>query len=348
MCPVALAALLCLPAASPLAQITLTHEDYPYRPGSGQLTTLYSTVSNQAAIDALIAQSGPNQTWDLTALSFNRSYSGAFTVTAGPTGEHAAEFPEATSTMAAPHLVWNGTAGGLEIAEQFTYVRFDEEGVYTLGTHIINSNMDDLEPYLDGGEQRYAFPLVYGGGWESEFQRSSWLVDETYEVDGWGTMVIPEVTTPIPALRVKISYTEYDEDWGWLFNWVCYEFRSAQPIIARICGDYFNWDEATITKLEYSVSAETGVPRVSLRLDPVYPNPVGGVARVAYALPAPADVELTVFDVLGRPVRTVVRGVRGGGTHTAEVGAEGLAAGRYVLRIVSGAEVRTRAFSVVR
>lgn len=47
-----------------------------------------------------------------------------------------------------------------------------------------------------------------------------------------------------------------------------------------------------------------------------YPNPTHGVARFDLALPAAADVDVAVFDLLGRRVQTLAHGAMSPGTHT--------------------------------
>ena len=66
-----------------------------------------------------------------------------------------------------------------------------------------------------------------------------------------------------------------------------------------------------------------------------YPNPSAGQAvRVAYLLPSDAAVALEVFDVLGRQVLRLEREDKAG-AHVATLDVSRLAAGPYVLQVVS-------------
>ena len=80
----------------------------------------------------------------------------------------------------------------------------------------------------------------------------------------------------------------------------------------------------------------------------VAPNPAASRAAVSFALAAPADVRVTVVDVLGRTVRVVADGPRAAGTQSAEVDLSGLAAGRYLVVVEAGAGRAARPLSVVR
>lgn len=83
------------------------------------------------------------------------------------------------------------------------------------------------------------------------------------------------------------------------------------------------------------------------------PNPFLGRTAIAWSLPADADVDLAVFDVAGRRVRTLARGVRTAGRHEAgwdgrdESGAR-VAPGVYLIRYRAGAEVTARRLVVLQ
>jgi hypothetical protein len=47
------------------------------------------------------------------------------------------------------------------------------------------------------------------------------------------------------------------------------------------------------------------------------PNPFSGAVEISYRLPAAGDVDLSVFDVSGRKIRTVITGMLAAGVHTA-------------------------------
>jgi hypothetical protein len=66
-----------------------------------------------------------------------------------------------------------------------------------------------------------------------------------------------------------------------------------------------------------SQAADAGsAPALRLTLDPVAPNPVRGSATLTYRLPAAGPVDLAIFDLAGRRVRTLVSGARPAGAHT--------------------------------
>ena len=79
-----------------------------------------------------------------------------------------------------------------------------------------------------------------------------------------------------------------------------------------------------------------------------YPNPFQHSTTIEYVLPAPTHVALTVYDLLGRQVRTLADEVRGRGRHQVQFDAAGLPSGMYFYRFKTDAFSQTRQLVVVR
>jgi hypothetical protein len=96
-----------------------------------------------------------------------------------------------------------------------------------------------------------------------------------------------------------------------------------------------------------ATGVEDGAPRAAgVRLEPARPNPFRGATTLAYDLSSAADVELAVFDLQGRCVAVLERGLRPAGRHS--VGWDGRSArgevvppGVYLCRLRSGGEEKT-------
>ena len=84
------------------------------------------------------------------------------------------------------------------------------------------------------------------------------------------------------------------------------------------------------------------VPR-EIRLGQNFPNPFNPSTTIEFTLPADGRATLTVFDVLGREVATLLDEERQAGTvQTVTVDLARLASGTYYYRLESGREVLTR------
>lgn len=72
------------------------------------------------------------------------------------------------------------------------------------------------------------------------------------------------------------------------------------------------------------------------------PNPAAGQVRVRYCLGTPTEVDLHLFDTLGRRLRVLDSGLRGTGLYEIDVETSGLASGVYVVSLAAGDRVESR------
>jgi glycosidase len=113
---------------------------------------------------------------------------------------------------------------------------------------------------------------------------------------------------------------------------------------------------SSTTRLQLRVGSvpdnESELTPEQVRLYQNYPNPVHRSTTIKYDLPKQASVRLSVYDVLGRRVTTLVRGERTSGQHTVtwrpgQSGAS-LSSGVYFVRLEADDAVRSRRITVVR
>jgi hypothetical protein len=79
-----------------------------------------------------------------------------------------------------------------------------------------------------------------------------------------------------------------------------------------------------------------------------YPNPFNPATRIAFTLPSQLDLTLEVFDVLGRKVATLAKGVYPAGMHEVDFDASRLTSGLYVYRLSGGSLSVTRKMMLVK
>lgn len=90
-----------------------------------------------------------------------------------------------------------------------------------------------------------------------------------------------------------------------------------------------------------------------LILRPPYPNPLQGTATIEYSIPRDANVEIAVFDVLGRHVATLKETEEEAGIHRIQwhgrtPRGRPLADGAYFVRIRAGDSIRTEKLTILR
>jgi hypothetical protein len=71
-------------------------------------------------------------------------------------------------------------------------------------------------------------------------------------------------------------------------------------------------------------------------LEQNYPNPFNPSTTVSFRLAATTNVTLTIYDVLGREITTIINEVRNAGTHSVIWNAAGHASGVYFYRLTTG------------
>jgi serine protease AprX len=99
---------------------------------------------------------------------------------------------------------------------------------------------------------------------------------------------------------------------------------------------------AAISALTLPGTGETGRP-ATFHLLQNYPNPFNPTTRITFEVPSTNHVRLTVYDVLGRTVATLVDDIRSQGTHTVVWRPSGnVSTGVYLYRLTSGTYSATR------
>jgi len=96
----------------------------------------------------------------------------------------------------------------------------------------------------------------------------------------------------------------------------------------------------------------SGLPE-AFALEQNYPNPFNPATTIRFALPARADVDLSLYSVLGQRVASLVSGTREAGTYTLrwdgrDEDERDLASGVYLYRLRAGRDVATRKLLLVR
>ena len=101
------------------------------------------------------------------------------------------------------------------------------------------------------------------------------------------------------------------------------------------------------TTLSDEVTVELGAPSTA-QLHAPFPNPSAQQATVRFEMPRSTDVEIAVYDVLGRRVETIVNGQVPAGREQRAVQTDRLAPGTYFIRMRMGETVQTERLTIVR
>ncbi|MGI9176035.1 MAG: zinc-dependent metalloprotease [Rhodothermales bacterium] len=97
-----------------------------------------------------------------------------------------------------------------------------------------------------------------------------------------------------------------------------------------------------------SLKSEETAPPEEVALHAATPNPVRTSTEIRYDLPETAEVELTVYDLMGREVRRLATGTHGQGNHRVRLDTATLPSGVYIVRLQDGRRQLTRRITVVK
>ena len=84
-----------------------------------------------------------------------------------------------------------------------------------------------------------------------------------------------------------------------------------------------------------------------------YPNPFREATTIEYVVPVEGEVRVRLYDVLGRQIRTLVRGVQSHGRRAIQWdgkddGGKRVSAGNYIVRVDAGGDAESRWVSLLR
>ena len=102
-----------------------------------------------------------------------------------------------------------------------------------------------------------------------------------------------------------------------------------------------------ITPDEHPVSDESQTP-ATFQLGQNYPNPFNPSTTIFYQLPRSSYVRLTVYDLLGREIITLVNREQPAGEYSVKLNAVNLPSGIYLYRLEAGSFIQTRKMMLLK
>ena len=102
-------------------------------------------------------------------------------------------------------------------------------------------------------------------------------------------------------------------------------------------------------KFEYSKTIEIDVNNENkFELSRNYPNPFNPVTTIQFRLPQTGLVKLTLFNILGQEVRTLVNEFMEAGMHSVNFNASELNSGIYIYKLESGSFNQTKKMTIIK
>jgi hypothetical protein len=114
-------------------------------------------------------------------------------------------------------------------------------------------------------------------------------------------------------------------------------------------GGLLEWNAVLLLGSGVLTSLENERERPAVfEVRPNYPNPFNPATTLRFGLPAAGEIDITVFDLTGRQVATVARGIMPAGWHNVSFNAAKLSSGTYVVRFRSGSNVHHQKITLLK
>ena len=98
----------------------------------------------------------------------------------------------------------------------------------------------------------------------------------------------------------------------------------------------------------FALSREVTPLPTEFSLDRAYPNPFNPVTTLSFAIPVDSEVSLSVYNLQGREVSTLIDGNMDAGYHSVVWDADNHASGVYFVKMVAGEYVNTQKLMLVK
>jgi carboxypeptidase T len=143
---------------------------------------------------------------------------------------------------------------------------------------------------------------------------------------------------------------------AWVQEVIDLSYFMGQNILLRFAFNSDSWvtldgifvDDIEVRLYPFIDSAPAESQPSAFSLAQNFPNPFNPSTTIRYVVPARGHVTLTLFDMLGREVKTLVNTTQEAGTHDVVVDASGMASGAYVYRLTVGGARQARMMMLLR
>jgi len=115
----------------------------------------------------------------------------------------------------------------------------------------------------------------------------------------------------------------------------------------NLFGNVSSWENNGISMVDILTTEDMSIPSV-VTLSSAYPNPFNPSTQVSFSIPEDMDVSLTVYDMQGRIVETLVSGFSNKGTYDVQWDASNTSSGIYMITLETSSEAKTTKVVLVK
>ena len=252
-----------------------------------------------------------------------------------------------TIVSAPDGALWVGTNGGI--------FRSDNNGDLWVGRNngIEHTSIHDIA-FNDAGD---IFIAQHGGVYRSNDNGETWMAaGANARVDNIRSLIFDSFGRLYAASYEKTVFVSEDDGQTWSF------FQSgltSNKVLALAFDShgvlYAGTEGSGVYRTAQSVTSvgPAGPQPATFQLFQNYPNPFNPETRIRFQLAAPAKVEITIYNVLGRRIRTLVNQSLSHGLHSLtwdgrNESGQPVANGVYYYRMTTGTLTQTKKMMLLR
>jgi|GEM_PF-1517437 len=353
------------------AQITISRDDVLSIKGK-MFDAETDTSSNGSVMvgDLSLGTKGGSQMWDLGAVPIPNPFPFAFEYTDPGGTPFAGEFPSANFVQNF-RLVIMGTTVDL-----YQYLNVTETAIVILGTAAMFGGFT----FIDRDGRRLAvLPLTFGSNWQDTVVNVDTSISTIVTIDStitrsmadaWGTIRLSG--GDFECLRICVMDTSWkttiisgtvtSRDTTFTISYI---FSAKNEFFVGVIESQDNESDPNFTDassfIRLTVSPATSVQGpsdldefpTSFLLSQNFPNPFNPETQIRYTIGATGRVELTVFDINGRQIRTFISESVPPGQHTVnwdgtDASGKKVASGHYVYQLKANGQVRSKMMILVK
>ncbi len=282
---------------------------------------------------------GPNQVWDFSALKATGDLT-SYMIDALQTPD-GTKIPEATSVI--------------KEGQNNFYFKVSKRDIEEYGLASCNVVYRYDQPLV-----KMKFPFSYGEKLQGQFHGTdvnnpAVQLNGTYKVEGdaYGKLILPNNVEISDVLRMKSTRTDgigNSTNTTVTYRW--YSKNVRYPLLTIIkyenAGSYhtsltaYYADAGSSIKSDKSDSQNDWIANENFRIS-IYPNPYVERANINYVLYKVSDVNISIFDNMGKNIKTIVNQTQDAGQYTQSFAGSdfGLKAGVYLVRIIVNGKIET-------
>jgi len=171
----------------------------------------------------------------------------------------------------------------------------------------------------------------------------SYSIDDFQLINHIACGAVVTSRTVFPHATVQwnpLKYPGYNSGWALLST-------GPHSITGQVLG-YATSDTFTVFVTTAVSVSNTDLHMNSFHMNQNFPNPFNPTTTIEFSIPSLSNVDVTIFDLLGRQMTTLVHESKQAGRYRLQWNAGDLASGVYVCRLQAGSFTETRTLVLVR